>query len=57
MSLARIFPSELKGRVDDQTYKRIIELYSMIYDLSDQLNSNGSSGLTRAELLAIRNAL
>lgn len=56
--MIRIFPSELKGIVDDRTYKRLLEIYGLIYSISDRLDQTpATTTLTAAQLQQIKAAL
>lgn len=41
--IPRQYPNELRGRIDDQLYKRLEQLYNMVYDLTDQI-AQGTKG-------------
>lgn len=56
--MIRIFPSELKGIVDDRTYKRLLEIYGLIYSISDRIDQTpATTTLTTAQLQQIKVAL
>jgi len=52
--ITRTYPNELRGVVDDQTFRVLMDLYNKIYELSDALATQQPPTL---DLAAIRNQL
>ena len=55
--MIRVFPSELAGKVDSLLYRRLLEIYNLIYDLNDQISGVSVTTLTLAQLQQIQKAL
>ena len=57
----RTYPNELRGVIDDRLYKRIEDLYNMIYDLQAQLQQHQvkttNPKISNAQMKQIRDSL
>lgn len=49
--MIRQYPNELRGRIDDQLYKRLEQLYNMVYDLTDAIAKPQQGGMPSIEVV------